>query len=219
MISVGLGLAVGGFAWWVDSLGADLLDQAIGPLVVLGNLPGPWLAAGFFAGATQQRMTAGVVAGTAALGIGVATYYGLSWMAAGHPTDSIAPGLATVWLLVSLAAGAALGAAGMLSKLHRSRWSAAGLAVLTGGLLAEAALLTAAVSPYRALQGTSATIVAVGEAALSVTAIIVLERRHDYVLALASSLGAGIVMFLATSLAIVFVQALVDGLTVGQLGF
>ena len=127
---MGLGL----FNWGADGLP---LDTPLVVLVALGNAVGPWLAVAFLAGSLDRDAHGGAVAGGTALGTAVLTYYVAGLL--GWPGVPAELGqLIAAWLIVATFGGPLLGAAGA-AWAGGGRYRALGVAILAGGLLAEAA--------------------------------------------------------------------------------
>jgi Family of unknown function (DUF6518) len=129
-----LGMALGLFSSRADWLPPATVLHVI---VALGNAIGPWVMAGFVAGAIQGGPRRGAAGGLMALAAGVATYYVagvLSWP--GGPA-ALGP-LVVIWLAVAIVAGLGLGAAGG-GWAEGGQWRTIGPMILAGSLLAEAA--------------------------------------------------------------------------------
>jgi hypothetical protein len=143
LAAVALGVVLGLFSWWGDRLPPEP-GGATAVVITLGSLPGPWLVVAFTAGAISGRARSGALAGLLALGAAVATYYVVRTPSEG----SFFGGVFIAWLVVAALAGPVFGLAGGAWRTARRRWSTAGVALLGGALLGEAALLAADANPY-----------------------------------------------------------------------
>lgn len=134
LAAVVAGLVLGLFSAIGDGLPPDTPLHVV---VALANAAGPWLAAAFAVGALQERPRAGAIAGLLTVAIAIGTYYAAIY-AGGHEVANLA-GLLASWLAIAAVAGPLLGAAGAAWARSRGRLHVLGLAILCGGLLAEAA--------------------------------------------------------------------------------
>jgi hypothetical protein len=130
--SIGGGAALGAAAW--------LSDQLAWPygLLVPANAIGAWLAVAFVLGASARTIPTGALRGLIGLLSAVAMYY-LLFAVLGQGFRAIgASHAATIWGVVALVAGPALGGAGALWR-HGTGWARAiGVALLAAALIGEA---------------------------------------------------------------------------------
>jgi len=131
LLGIGLGVmsVVGDFT--IDDGPAILLNA-------LANAMGPWVVVAFIAGVAAGRPVAGVVAGVITLAVAVATYYLGAVIFWGDRVPDLRVTI-LVWLAAGLAAGSILGVAGGTWAGADRRWRPLAAALLSGGLLAEAA--------------------------------------------------------------------------------
>lgn len=101
----------------------------------LANAAGPWVVTAFAAGGLTFRRTHGAVAGSVALGVAIAWYYG-RWVGA----QEFPVVFAIAWLILAAIAGPTFGMLGAIWRTDASRR----LLILSVGLLAGALLGEAA---------------------------------------------------------------------------
>ena len=125
------GAALGGAAWFADGLAWPL------SLLIPANLIGIWLGVAFVLGASARTIPTGALRGVIGLLSAVAVYYVLI-AAFGQGIRAIgASHAATIWGMVALLAGPALGAAGAVWR-HGAGWPRAiGVALFASALFAE----------------------------------------------------------------------------------
>jgi len=125
------GAALGGAAWFADGLAWPL------SLLIPANLIGIWLGVAFVLGASARTIPTGALRGVIGLLSAVAVYYVLI-AAFGQGIRAIgAPHAATIWGMVALLAGPAMGGAGAVWR-HGAGWPRAiGVALLASALVAE----------------------------------------------------------------------------------
>jgi hypothetical protein len=217
-----------GRAWTLRWLGvAVLLGIGLGALSVVGdfttddgpqillnalaNAMGPWVVTAFIAGVAAGRPVAGVAAGVIALAVAVAIYYlGAVIFWADRVPDLRLTIL--VWLAAGLAAGSILGGAGGTWAGADRRWRPLAAALLSGGLLAEAAYYANDLANCNCLDATRpALYVVLFNVAVAVVAPIVLVvpgsrvRTYAYAATLAVGGYAAIVLVFAAVRASFFV--------------
>lgn len=125
------GAALGGAAWFADGLAWPL------SLLIPANLIGIWLGVAFVLGASARTIPTGALRGVIGLLSAVAVYYVLI-AAFGQGIRAIgASHAATIWGMVALLAGPALGGAGAVWR-HGAGWPRAiGVALFASALFAE----------------------------------------------------------------------------------
>ena len=125
------GASLGSLAWL-----SDLLDYPLGLLLPLNGI-GAWLAVAFALGASARTVPTGALRGLIGLISAVAAYY-LLFATLGDGFRAIGAGhAATIWGVVALLAGPALGAAGA-SWRHRAGWHRiVAVALLASAVVAE----------------------------------------------------------------------------------
>ena len=108
LVAVVVGIALGVFSILADGIIPGRL------FTLLGNITAPWAVAAFVVGYRATSPRQGAIAGTLALGVGVATYY------AGTAVRGYVTGeLNVVWTVVALVAGPVVGACGAAISTRR----------------------------------------------------------------------------------------------------
>lgn len=205
LVAAGLGAILGAAAWFSDQLGWPL------ELAVPANTIGAWLAVAFIAGATGRTALLGTVRGLVALLAAVAAYYLLIGALGQGIRSTGATHAATVWGLVALVAGPALGAAGATWRHGRGLPRAISVALLSAALVAEGVAFGAPRwAHWDRLDVDPGAILLAGEAAIGLALPVVLldrgERLRGYV-ALAAMTLIGLV---AIGPVVDFVRGLAD---------
>jgi Family of unknown function (DUF6518) len=132
--SILVGAVLGAAAWLSDQL------QWPYSLLIPANMIGVWLAIAFALGASARTIPTGAIRGLIGLLVAVAAYY-LLFAVLGAGYRSIGAGhAATVWGLVALIAGPAMGGSGAVWRHGSGRPRAIAVAVLASALLAEGAV-------------------------------------------------------------------------------
>ena len=132
--AVGLGIVLGGASWFSDQLAWPL------QLLVPANAIGAWLGVAFVAGATGRTVPLGALRGLLALVAGVAAYYLLIRLLSVGIRAQGALNAATIWGLVAMVAGPAMGAAGATWRHGRGWPRAISASLLSAALVAESSL-------------------------------------------------------------------------------
>ena len=202
-----IGIALGAMSWWFDRMP---IHTPLIVLVAMANAGGPWLVAAFLAGSRMPQLRHGALAGFVALAIADAVYYAV--MAAGGQMADVAQQAAVVWLAAAAVAGPAFGAAGSLWASGIDRRRVAGVAILAGGLLAEAAYRFVQLEAWDGidLARTSMQVVVV-DAAVAVALPLLLLHRRPWGPAYATSIGLGIGGLGAISVAMFAIQSVLFG--------
>lgn len=175
-------------------------------LNALANAFGPWVVIAFIAGIVAARPTAGAWAGPLALMAAVVAYYAVFLLVWG---DRLADVRATivVWLAAALVAGGIFGTAGGAWS-SEPRWRPFAAAVLSAGLLAEAAYQAVELAGCDCVDATRPTLyVVIVDTLIAVAAPLVLVERGRRLL----TYGMAVALAVGGYAAIVLVLALVRG--------
>ena len=206
---------------------AALLGSALGALSVVGdfttddgpqillnalaNAMGPWVVVAFVAGVAAGRPARGIASGVIALAVAVVTYYLGAVVFWGDRVPDLRLTI-LVWLAAGLAAGSILGGAGGTWAGADRRWRPLAVALLSGGLLAEAAYYANDLANCNCLDATRpALYVVLINVAVAVIAPIILvttgSRMRTYAYAAGLAVGgyAAIVLVFAAVRASFFV--------------
>jgi len=207
IVAVVIGVVLGTMSWWFDRLP---VDSPLIVLVAMANAGGPWMVAAFLAGSRFPSTRHAALGGFTALGVAVAVYY--AGLALASQMADIARLAALVWLGAAALAGPLFGAAGRLWAAGADRGRVVGVAILAGGLLAEAAYRFVELEAWDGidLARTSMQVAAV-DTAFAVALPILLVRRHGWGAAYATSLCVGIGGFAAISVAMLAIQTILFG--------
>jgi hypothetical protein len=207
--AIGIGMALGVMSAWFDSLP---IDTPLIVLVAMANAVGPWLVAAFLAGSRLRDHRHGALAGVIALAVAVMAYYLGIRLIYGDRLPESALLTAGVWLVAAALAGPAFGAAGSLWAGGVDRWRVAGVAILAGGLLAEAAYRFISLEAWDGIDLARASMqVAVVDADVAVALPLVLLHRRQWPRAYVTSLGLGIVGLGALTAALLAIQLVLFG--------
>jgi hypothetical protein len=185
-----------------------------GPAILLNalaNAMGPWVVTAFIAGVAAGRPVVGIVAGVVALAVAVVTYYLGAVIFWGDRVPDLRLTI-LVWLAAGLVAGSILGGAGGTWAGADRRWRPLAAALLSGGLLAEAAYYANDLANCNCLDATRpALYVVLVNFAVAVVAPIILVapgariRTYAYAAGLAVGGYAAIVLVFAAVRASFFV--------------
>ncbi len=187
LVAAAAGAAWGIFCWWGDSVVAI-------PVAIVANLGGAWILLAALIGAWSGRPGPAAVAGAVALVVGVLTYYGSYEFAYAldpqrDPRYFVPGGLA--WLLVSLVAGAAAGAAGSVARSGRGHAAVVAGALLGAALIAEGLFLIVRDLGPGGIASVRGLIVA-AEVVLGVLLPMTLVRSADLRLLVGATMAAGV---------------------------
>jgi Family of unknown function (DUF6518) len=207
-IAVLLGIGLGALSVVGDFTTDD------GPAILLNalaNAMGPWVVVAFVAGVAAGRPVAGIVAGVVALAVAVVAYYLGAVIFWGDRVPDLRVTI-LVWLAAGLAAGSVLGGPGGTRAGADRRWRPLAAALLSGGLLAEAAYYANDLAKCNCLDATRpALYVVLINFAMAIIAPIILVapgsrlRTYAYAAGLAVGGYAAIVLVFAAVRASFFV--------------
>ena len=189
LVAVVIGVVLGVLSAWFDSLP---VDTPLIVLVAMANAVGPWLVAAFAAGAVAGRRSAGALAGAVALIVGVVAYYvGLRAIYGDRlPADALLAG--GLWIVAATGAGIVLGAAGGGWAVGGRR-AYLGVAILSGGLIAEAAYRLISVEAWDGVDLARTSVqVAIVDLVAALFAILALVERRSWPPAVAWSAGLAV---------------------------
>jgi hypothetical protein len=203
-IAAALGIGLGALSVVGDFTTDD------GPAILLNTLAnamGPWVVVAFIAGVAAGRPVAGVVSGVVALAVAVATYYLGAVIFWGDRVPDLRVTM-LVWLAAGLAAGSILGGAGGTWAGADGRWRPLAAAVLSGGLLAEAAYYANDLANCNCLDATRpALYVVLINVAVAVVAPIILVAPGSRLRTYASAVGLAVGGYAAIVLVFAAVRA------------
>lgn len=203
-IAAALGIGLGALSVVGDFTTDD------GPAIMLNalaNAMGPWVAVAFVAGVAAGRPVAGIAAGVIALAVAVVTYYLGAVVFWGDRVPDLRVAI-LVWLAAGLAAGSILGGAGGTWAGADRRWRPLAAALLSGGLLAEAAYYANDLANCNCLDATRpALYVVLINVAVAVVAPIILVARGSRLRTYAYAAGLAIGGYAAIVLVFAAVRA------------
>ena len=199
------GAALGGAAWFADGLAWPL------SLLIPANLIGIWLGVAFVLGASARTIPTGALRGVIGLLSAVAVYYvliatfgqGIRAIGASHA--------ATIWGMVALLAGPALGGAGAVWR-HGAGWPRAiGVALFASALFAEGFVFGAArLVHLDQIAGDPGALLFVAEMILGLLLPWFLLRRDERVRGYAALAGLAVVSALAIEPVTAVLRGLAD---------
>lgn len=204
---LGLGLALGLFSSIGDSLP---IENPLIVLVAMANAAGPWLVAAFFAGAIQGHARRGALAGFLTLGIAVGIYYLYMILVWGQQVSDVPARAAIAWIGVAAAFGPLLGGVGGGWAARIPRYRVWGPAILSGGLLAEAAHRFIELEAWQGIDIARTSMqVAMVDATAAVILLLVLVNRDRLLTGFAAAVGVAVAGLAAITVIEVLVRAFI----------
>jgi hypothetical protein len=204
-----VGVVLGFLSAWFDGLP---VDTPLKVLASMANAVGPWLIAAFFVGSRFADPRRGALGGFAALAIGVVAYYVSVLAIYGPVLSDVALRAGALWIAAAAVVGPLYGAAGSAWAAGEGRWRIPAVALLSGGLLAEAAYRAITVEAWTGVDlSRSAIQVAIVDLVLAILVPLVLLERARWARAFGLSLALGLVGAAGLAVALAAIQTLLFG--------
>jgi hypothetical protein len=209
VIAVVVGLALGFLSAWFDSLP---VDTPLKVLASMANAVGPWLIAAYFVGSRFGDPRNGAIGGLVALTIGVTAYYIGLLAFYGPVLNEVAIAAGALWVVAAAVVGPLYGAAGSAWAAGEGRWRVTAVALLSGGLLAEAAYRAITVEAWTGVDlSRSAIQVAIVDLVLAILVPLALLERARWARGFGLSLAIGLVGAAGLAVALAGMQTLLFG--------